>query len=49
MSIQDEFVPDPKVCKEFGITAMTLWRWDHDPPELIFHLPLKFVSRCTHP
>jgi hypothetical protein len=28
---QDQFVPDPQVCKEFGITAMTLWRWDHDP------------------
>ena len=27
---QDQFVPDPQVCKEFGITAMTLWRWDHD-------------------
>jgi len=28
---QDQFVPDPQVCKEFGITAMTLWRWDRDP------------------
>jgi hypothetical protein len=28
---QDQFVPDPQVCREFGITAMTLWRWDHDP------------------
>jgi hypothetical protein len=26
----DEFVPDTNVCREFGITAMTLWRWDHD-------------------
>jgi hypothetical protein len=23
-------VPDPVVCREFGITAMTLWRWTHD-------------------
>jgi hypothetical protein len=29
--IKDELVPDPQVQKEFGITAMTLWRWDHDP------------------
>ena len=27
----DEWVPDPVVCQEFGITAMTLWRWDRDP------------------
>lgn len=26
----DELVPDPQVQKEFGISAMTLWRWDHD-------------------
>jgi hypothetical protein len=27
----DEFVPDPKVAREFGITLMTMWRWDKDP------------------
>jgi hypothetical protein len=26
----EELVPDPQVCREFGITLMTLWRWDHD-------------------
>jgi hypothetical protein len=26
----DQLVPDPQVCREFGVTAMTLWRWDHD-------------------
>ena len=26
----DEFVPDPQVAKEFNVTLMTLWRWDHD-------------------
>jgi hypothetical protein len=26
-----ELVPDPQVIREFGITAMTLWRWDRDP------------------
>ena len=30
----DEHVPDPQVCKEFNITAMTIWRWDRNP-ELI--------------
>jgi hypothetical protein len=27
----DEHVPDPQVCKEFNITAMTIWRWDRNP------------------
>jgi hypothetical protein len=27
----DELVPDPKVSREFGVSAMTLWRWDRDP------------------
>jgi hypothetical protein len=27
----DELVPDPKVAAEFGVTPMTLWRWDNDP------------------
>lgn len=35
----DELIPDPAVCREFNITPMTLWRWDHDeslgfPPKL---------------
>jgi hypothetical protein len=25
-----DLVPDPQVCREFGVTAMTLWRWDED-------------------
>jgi hypothetical protein len=28
---RDEFVPDPQVQAEFGVTAMTLWRWERDP------------------
>ena len=24
-------IPDPQVCREFGVSAMTLWRWDRDP------------------
>jgi hypothetical protein len=27
----DELVPDPQVQREFGVSAMTLNRWDHDP------------------
>lgn len=27
----DYLVPDPQVQKEFGISAMTLWRWTQDP------------------
>ena len=30
----DTLVPDPQVQKEFGVTAMSIWRWDRDP-ELI--------------
>ena len=26
----DNLIPDPIVCAEFGVTAMTLWRWTHD-------------------
>jgi hypothetical protein len=35
----DDLVPDPKVILEFGVTAMTLWRWDQDP-ELGFPPPM---------
>jgi hypothetical protein len=42
--LQDELVPDPQVCKEFGITAMTLWRWDRDP-ELDFPPPVKIRKK----
>ena len=40
----DEWVPDPTVCQEFKITAMTLWRWDHDA-ELRFPPPIKIRNR----
>jgi hypothetical protein len=39
-----ELVPDPQVCREFQITAMTLWRWDHDP-ELEFPPPIRIRKR----
>jgi predicted DNA-binding transcriptional regulator AlpA len=41
---RDELVPDPEVCREFSITSMTLWRWDHDP-ELRFPPPVRIRKR----
>jgi hypothetical protein len=39
-----ELVPDPQVCREFQITSMTLWRWDHDS-ELEFPPPIRIRKR----
>jgi hypothetical protein len=39
-----ELVPDPQVRREFHITSMTLWRWDHDP-ELKFPTPIRIRGR----
>jgi hypothetical protein len=39
-----ELVPDPQVCREFQITSMTLWRWDHDP-NLEFPPPIRIRKR----
>jgi hypothetical protein len=35
----DEFVPDPVVWKEFGISSMTGWRWSHDPTMIELGFP----------
>jgi predicted DNA-binding transcriptional regulator AlpA len=40
----DHLIPDPEVCREFGICTMTLWRWDHDPA-LNFPPPIKIRTR----
>ena len=43
----DTLVPDPQVQKEFGVTAMSIWRWDRDP-ELIklgWPPPIRIRSR----
>jgi hypothetical protein len=40
----DELVPDPQVCREFKITAMTLWRWERDP-RLNFPPKIKIRTR----
>jgi hypothetical protein len=45
----DKLVPDPKVAKEFGISAMGIWRWERDPdlgfPPAIVIRKRKFRSR----
>jgi hypothetical protein len=43
----DRLVPDPLVQKEFGVTAMSIWRWDRDS-ELIrlgWPPPIRIRSR----
>ena len=27
----DQLVPDSEIMREFAISPMTLWRWDHNP------------------
>jgi predicted DNA-binding transcriptional regulator AlpA len=44
MNEADHLVPDPQVEKEFGVTSMTVWRWDNDP-ELGFPLPILIRGR----
>lgn len=39
-----DLVPDPAVCREFGITTMTLWRWSCDP-ELNFPARIQIRKR----
>ena len=40
----DNLIPDPIVCAEFGVTAMTLWRWTRDT-ELNFPPPIAIRNR----
>jgi hypothetical protein len=44
----DVMVPDPQVCREFGITSMTLLRWTRDP-HMDFPPPIKFSDRPKQP
>jgi len=30
-NVDDRLLPDAEVCQRYGVTPMTLWRWDHDP------------------
>jgi predicted DNA-binding transcriptional regulator AlpA len=38
------YLPDPLVCKRYGVSAMTLWRWDHDP-HINFPKPIRINRR----
>jgi hypothetical protein len=35
------FVPDPIVADEFGVTPMTIWRWDHSAAQAALGWPEK--------
>ncbi len=43
----DSLVPDPHVMREFGITAMSMHRWDHDTKmiELGWPPPIRIRKR----
>jgi hypothetical protein len=38
-------IPDSEVCRRYGVVAYTLWRWDHNKPELGFPKPVKINGR----
>jgi predicted DNA-binding transcriptional regulator AlpA len=42
--IDDRLIPDPLVAKRYGVSPMTIWRWDHDP-ELNFPKPHRIKKR----
>ena len=29
--MKKKLLPDPKVAEGYGVSLMTIWRWDHDP------------------
>jgi predicted DNA-binding transcriptional regulator AlpA len=37
-------LPDPLVCRRYNVSAMTIWRWDHDP-QLDFPKPIRIRGR----
>jgi hypothetical protein len=43
-SIDDRLVPDPQVQWRYGVSGMTLWRWDHNP-QLKFPAPIRINGR----
>ena len=45
--VYDTLVPDPQVQKEFGVTAMSIWRWGRDPEsiKLGWPPPIRIRSR----
>jgi hypothetical protein len=41
---EKRLLPDPIVCRRYGVCSMTLWRWDHDP-NLKFPKPVRIRGR----
>lgn len=42
--MQHQLIPDSLVAKRYGVSLMTLWRWDHDP-DLNFPKPVYIRKR----
>jgi hypothetical protein len=40
----DYLVPDQEVAREFSVTDMTLWRWDHDEAKIALGWPPKIKN-----
>ena len=40
----DHLVPDPEVAREFGVSLMTLWRWDHNEVKSALGWPVKIKN-----
>jgi hypothetical protein len=38
-------IPDSEVCRRYGVVPYTLWRWDHQKPELGFPKPVLINKR----
>ena len=43
-----DFIPGPKLRAKFGISAVTLWRWRHDPATA-FPAPKRINGRLYFP
>jgi predicted DNA-binding transcriptional regulator AlpA len=41
---EKRLIPDYLVQKRYGVTSMTVWRWDHDPT-LDFPKPYRIKGR----
>lgn len=44
MTAETSYLPTKKVLQRYGVSAMTLWRWEHDAA-LPFPAPLKINKR----
>ncbi len=44
MTKEKRYIPDPLVCRRYGVSAMSIWRWDRDP-NLNFPKPVNIRGR----